>query len=195
MTLVGLWLANLCSATTVTPPEFTTLVNDSDYIIQAVVKSVKSEKRSTERGTKIITEVSVDVIEVIAGKPPAQVTLEFLGGRVGDDEMQVEGMPQFKVGDEDILFVRDNGRTICPLYGMMHGRYAIRKAAADGRKHIIRSDGMPLHDTNQIASPLMESGVSEVSQRQAIAASLEPADFIRQIRAGIRPDARLNRAK
>jgi hypothetical protein len=120
--------------------------------------------------------------------------LEFLGGRVGDEEMRVEGMPKFKVGEENILFVRDNGRSICPLYGMMHGRYAIDKTPADGRKRVMRSDGMPLRDTAQIAAPLLDHAPAPISRSQAAATGLEPSEFIRQIRAGVRPNTRINRA-
>jgi hypothetical protein len=106
-------------------------------------------------------------------------------------------MPQFKVGDEDILFVRDNGRSICPLYGMMHGRYAIENSSTKGRKEVIRSDGAPLRTTAQISAPLLERDAIEVSRSQAAAAApaLEPSEFIRQIKASVRPTARLNRAK
>src|SRR5436190_19244520 len=71
-----------CGATTVTPPEFVTLVNDSDYIVHAVVKSVHAEKRPAVRGVKIFTLVELEVIEVVAGKPPASIVLVLLGGKV-----------------------------------------------------------------------------------------------------------------
>ena len=32
-----------------------------------------------------------------------------MGGRVGDEEMTIQGMPKFDIGHEDILFVRGNG--------------------------------------------------------------------------------------
>lgn len=198
--LIGFCLTSICGATTVVPPEFPTLVNESDYIIHAVVKSVSSSKQPTRTGgKKIITRVELDVVEVVAGQPPEPVVLELLGGRVGDEEMRVEGMPQFHVGDEDILFVRDNGTTICPLYGMMHGRYAIEKSPARGKKQVIRADGAPLRNTAQISAPLLERGDHEVSVSDTRSASatpaLEPAEFIRQIKASVKPTARVNRAK
>lgn len=170
-------------ATTVVPPTFDALVNQSDYIVRAVVKNVSAEKRAGTRGMKIVTRVELDVLEVVAGDPPADVTLEFLGGTVGDETLSVRGMPQFRAGDEDILFVSGNGRTICPLYGMMHGRYAIERDAVSGRKYVVRSDGMPLRDTAQIASPLAERALSKAAYQLAAAAALEPAEFIRRIRA------------
>ena len=183
-------------ATTVVPPEFQTLVNDSDYIVHAVTKSVSAEKRTSPGGVTIVTHVELELIEVVAGTPPAKIVLELLGGRVGDETLSVEGMPRFHVGDEDILFVSGNGRTICPLYGMMHGRYSVQKDPATARRYVARSDGEPLRTTAQIASPIAEKGTAEPTRRAAaVAAALEPAEFIRQIRAAVRPDAHLSRAK
>jgi len=194
--LVALCGALLARATTVEPPTFEALVNSSDYIIRAKTKSVSAEKKTTDHGVKIVTHVELEILEVVGGAPPAQLTLQLLGGRVGDDEMIVEGMPRFHAGDEDILFVSGNGRTICPLYGMMHGRYSVRTDASTGRKYVTRANGSPLHDTAQIASPMAEAAATEPAQWQAaVATALGPTDFIRQIRSSIKPDARLNRAK
>ena len=200
---VWAWLAILAlggaaptRATTVVPPEFQMLVNDSDYIVHAVTRSVSAEKRTGTGGVAIVTHVELEVIEVVAGTPPAKIILELLGGRVGNEELSVEGMPRFHVGDEDILFVSGNGRTICPLYGMMHGRYSVQKDPSTARRFVARSDGAPLRATAQIASPIADKGTAEPSRRAAaVAAALDPAEFIRQIRSAVRPDARLNRAK
>jgi hypothetical protein len=190
--LVALVGALSLRATTVVPPDFSTLVNESDYIIRAVTRSVVAEKRPTAQGSKIVTRVELEVLEVVAGKAPATVTLEFLGGRVGSETMRVEGMPQFHVGDEDVLFVRDNGTSMCPLYAMMHGRYAVRTEAGTGRRFIMRADGTPLQGTEQISRDLLPASVA----RQASPATgLAPATFVQQIKASVRPDARFNRGQ
>lgn len=199
--LVGLLLAVACGvasarATTVVPPAFDALVNGSDYIVRAVVKSVAAEKRAGARGVKIVTRVELEVLEVVAGNPPENVTLELLGGTVGKETLSVRGMPQFHVGDEDILFVSGNGRTICPLYGMMHGRYAIERDAASGRRYVVRSDGMPLRDTAQISTPLAEHDAPDAARGRAMAVTaLGPTEFIRQIKSTLKPAAERNREK
>lgn len=190
----ALWCV-VANATTVIPPSFDALVNESDYIIHSRVKSVSTEKRPASQGVKIVTRVELEVLELIAGSPPSNVTLELLGGKVGDEEMQVEGMPRFIEGDEDILFVRDNGRTICPLYGMMHGRYGVRADSSTGQKYLVRVDETPLHSSAEISAPLGDHSSTPSARSVEIAGALAPAEFIRQIKAAIRPDARLNRAK
>ncbi len=178
-------------ATTVVPPEFPTLVNESDCIVHAVTRQVTTEKRPSARGVKIVTLVQFEVVETIAGSAPAQLTLEFLGGRVGDEVLTVQGMPVFKAGDEDILFVRDNGKSICPLYAMMHGRYAVNSDSGTGRKFITRTDGAGLLSVAQIATPLAERSASGATAANA----LTPDTFIQQIKAAVRPDARFNRVQ
>lgn len=188
--------ATHAAATTVVPPEFPALVNDSDYIVHAVTRSVTADKRTDARGTRIYTRVELEVVEVVAGTPPAMIVLEMLGGRVGDEVMTVEGMPRFRVGDEDVLFVSGNGRSICPLYGMMHGRYPVETDSTTGRRHITRSDGMPLSDPAQVASPIGDAAIATTANaRVAAAGALNPADFIRQIKAAVRPGAHITRAK
>lgn len=185
-------IAPVSEATTVVPPEFPKLVSGSDCIVRAVVKNVTSVKKSRAgRSAKIFTEVELTVTEVIAGNPPANLTLELLGGKVGEQELTVEGMPQFHVGDEDILFVSGNGRNISPLYGMMHGRYPILKDAA-GRRYVARSDGEPLRTTAQISTPMAES--ADTRSAQATASALTPEDFIAQIKAAPQPPTPAQRA-
>jgi hypothetical protein len=178
------------SATTVIPPDFDQLVNDSDYIVRAVVKSVDSEyQTTTSGGKKIVTKVALDVKEVIAGTPPANVVLEILGGRVGDERMVVEGAPTFKVGDEDILFVRGNGHTIVPLVAMMHGRYPILREAATGRRYVARENKQPLVDTAEISQPISTKANAAAIKAPAKAASqaMTPEDFIQRIKSAVNP--------
>ena len=176
-------------ATTVIPPDFEELVNESDYIIRAVVKSVESEYRTSGSGRKIITKVALDVREVIAGTPPSEITLEMLGGRVGDEQMVLEGAPRFKVGDEDILFVKGNGHTIVPLVAMMHGRYPIMREAATGRKYMARENKIPLSNTAQVAEPITKETAAAVVPEPAKAATqaLSPEEFTQRIKAAVNP--------
>jgi hypothetical protein len=182
-------------ATTVVPPEFAELVNGSDYIVRAVVRSVTAVEKTRARGAKIFTEVELDVVEVVAGNPPAKVTLEMLGGRVGKKEMVVEGAPRFHVGDEDILFVSGNGRNLSPLYAMMFGRYPILRDPVSGRAYVARSNHEPLHSTAEVSLPLAVRAAAE-AQRGALATSavLTPEEFVRQIRSTAKPVTQPQRA-
>jgi hypothetical protein len=176
-------------ATTVIAPEFNKLVDQADYIVRAVVKSVTSEMHTSGPHRHIITKVELDVREVISGTPPQPLVLEMLGGRVGAEEMVVEGAPKFKVGDEDILFVHGNGRLFTPLVALMHGRYPIKREAGTGREYVTRSNGAPLVSEQEVLQPMTGSAAAPTTRSLAPATApssalaLSPADFVSRIKA------------
>ena len=183
-----LWGAVNLPATTVIPPEFPQLVNESDYIVRAVVKSVACEWREVQGHRHIFTLVELDVREVIAGQPPRPLILQLLGGKVGKDELTVSGVPQFQVGDEDVLFIRGNGQNICPLFAIMHGRYPIMKDKGTGREYITRSNRVPLHDTAEVALPIAGAAATALQLRMDNTTdALTPAQFVQRVKIAVNP--------
>ncbi len=185
-------LLGLCArATTLVPPQFSELVNGSDFIVHAVVRRVHCEKVPVAQGVKIVTLVDLDIAGVVAGQPAAAVTLQLLGGRVGDEAIRVDGMPRFEPGDEDILFIRANGRSLCPVAWMEHGRYPVSTDASTGRKYVCRADGSALLAVTDVAAPLR--GRVTGGRQAAAVRGLEVAEFVSQIRSTIIPGSRLTR--
>ncbi|MDP1579311.1 MAG: hypothetical protein Q8M02_03475 [Candidatus Didemnitutus sp.] len=185
MMLVGAMLGNFVTAqaTTVVPPEFTELVNGSDYVVRAKVLSLTYETRVQEGQTLIFTRIEFETIEVIAGAPPSPLVLTMLGGKFGDTEMTVAGAPQFRVGEEDILFVEGNGRNFHPLYAVMHGRYPVQREPDTNREYITRSNGVPLADVAEVVLPMAEGPMAAMlRQRQSPATALTPEEFVTQIK-------------
>jgi hypothetical protein len=174
-------------ASTVVPPAFPSLVGQADYIIRAVVKSVSSEIRTDQYGRHIFTKVELDVRQVISGTPPQPLVLQMLGGKVGDETMVVQGAPTFKVGDEDILFIRGNGQQFTPLVALMHGRYPIL-ADTSGREYVARSNGAALYDEQEVALPM--GAASTVKMSQPNAQPLSPAYFVGRIQNAISQNSR-----
>lgn len=171
-------------ATTVIPPEFPDLVQKSDYVVRARVKSLSNEIRLHEGRELPFTLVELEVREVIAGTPPPQVVLTLLGGQTSDGgELRVEGVPRFAVGDEDILFVRGNGTSFYPLKGVMHGRYPVKYDKKLGREYVARANGVPLAATAEVAMPLAEGKIAELlRQMRKTDDALTPAEFVQSIR-------------
>lgn len=174
-------------ATSVKPPSFDELVNGADYVVCARVSAVESfAAAGAGAHPRIHTKVTLELIETIAGTPPEPLVLSLLGGRVGDVELRVEGVPQFSVGDEDVLFVHGNGRTFFPLYAVMHGRYRIRKDGT-GRPFISRSNDVPMADVAEVALPLAEGGAAVLQKQfRTKAEAMTPAAFAEQIRSARR---------
>lgn len=146
-------------ATTIVPPAFDELVNQADYAVHAVVKSINCEWKSNGASLHIVTKLELDVKQIIFGAPPTPLVIEMLGGTIGDRRMVVHGSPEFKVGDEDILFVHGNGAQMNPLVALGHGRYPVKRDKQTGRVYITRSNGDPLYNEGETALPLSSTSV------------------------------------
>lgn len=171
-------------ATSVKPPAFEELVNGADYVVRARVTAVEAVATPRPGGRpRIHTKVTLEVVETIAGTAPSPLVLTLLGGRVGDVELRVEGVPEFAVGDEDVLFVHGNGRTFFPLYAVMHGRYRIKRDDT-GREYVARSNEVPMADVAEVAMPMTEGGAAVLQKKfKSKAEALTPATFAEQIRS------------
>jgi hypothetical protein len=128
--LVGLsCLAALFSveATTVIPPSFDELVAQADVIFQGQVTNVQSQWVGEGAQRHIVSYITFKVEEALKGDPGQTYTMRMLGGTVDGETMGVSDAPKFKVGDDDILFVQNNGSQFIPLVGIMHGRFHVKR--------------------------------------------------------------------
>ena len=172
-------------ATSVTPPTFSQLTARAGTIFRGEVSSIRAELVTQADNRAIFTYVTFRLQEILKGTPPAgadaTVTLEFLGGTVGELTMDVVGMPRFSVGQTELLFVDKTGGQICPLVAMMFGRYRIQRHPTTGAEFIARDNGAPLASTDEIALPLASPAL-EARLAPLRAAPLTPAAFSALIR-------------
>ena len=175
-----LLFAVVAHATSVVPPKFAELVAEAQVIVRAKVTQVACVWVDTPQGRVIKTNVTLTVAKVIKGSADKEMTLQFLGGEIDDQVMRVAGMPQFAVGQTDIVFVTGNGVKFCPLVGMMHGRYRVKVDAATQREFIARDDGVPLEDVSEVQ--LQQNVSSIVTRGKSAAAALTPDVFEQKIK-------------
>lgn len=185
--LTVLFMPSSASAVAVSPPEFPTLVNDADYIVRAKIKSVHSEWSHESQRPKIYTYVELEVLETIAGNPPQPLVLRLLGGKVGDQEMILEGGPEFAPGEEHVLFVQGNGRLIVPLVAVMHGDYLVERDEANGTAMMLRSDHQPLRHESDVIQPLHQDSHLEEAAAASLPPAMTPEEFAARIRAVRKP--------
>ena len=183
-------------ATSVVPPSFAELVGEADAIYRGRVTSVQARRvdRTDGEGGIIKTFVTFAVERVLKGPERTEVTLEFLGGTVGDESMTVSGMPKFNLGAREIVFVQKNGVQFCPLVGLMHGRYRVLRDEATAREHIARDNGAPLTDTADVELPItnLPEPVRAASAASGSARALSSEAFEASIRSEVqRPTPRL----
>lgn len=174
-------------ATIVIPPQFEEMAAKSDFVVRGLVTGMDSELVIKGESRKIYTRVKIEVLEVIAGTPPENLVLVCLGGRVGDEELVVDGAPVFHQGEEGIFFVSRNGRALSPLYAMSYGQYRIKTDAATKQRYVARGNDVPLESTAEVAQPLLEgAAASAESARRLKAKALSPEEFSREIKAIVR---------
>jgi len=92
--------------------EFDAKVGEADAIILGECKSTRSQLDAS--GKWIITYSTFSVKKSFKGNPVAEVTVVTPGGHVGNLHQTTVGIPEFRAGDEKVLFVkqREMGSTI-----------------------------------------------------------------------------------
>lgn len=173
-------LAPALRATTVIPPSFPELVEKAEAIYRGRVTAVESRHVDRLDGSRVIkTFVTVAIDKVLKGAAQSAITLEFLGGRVGDDSLQVSGMPRFTVGTEDFFFVQKNGLQFCPLVAVMHGRYRVVRDTVARTEYVARDNRAPLTDVAEVGLPMtaLPAQVRAATAAATATRALTPAAF------------------
>jgi hypothetical protein len=144
--------AATAQATTILPLSFQTLVRQADLIFTGRALNQRAEWREFHGKKSIVTLVTFAVERAHKGQAEATVTLQFLGGKIGDTELLVSEMPEFKPGERVVLFVAENGTAVCPVIGFYHGKFSVRRAAS-GVEEVLSGRGEPLIDVHALGVP------------------------------------------
>lgn len=172
-------------ATSVVAPTFAELVAEADTIFRGRVTAVTARRieQPDAPGVLIKTYVTFTVERVLKGRAGPTITLEFLGGTVGGDRLEVSGMPTFARAGRDLVFVQQNGARFCPLVALGHGRYRVERDDAGARDIVVRDNGVPLTDPDEIPLPL--ATVPAPLRAAAVARALSLAAFETRIAAAL----------
>lgn len=171
-------------ATTVVPPDFTTMVKRAEIIFSGQVTDVRSQWLGEGSQRCIVTKVSLTVLKTLKGSASSPYVLQTLGGTVDNRTMEVDGVPQFKVGDRTLLFVEHNGTQICPLVGFMHGYFRIATDTKSSQEIILRYNGEPLRSTteiDQIHQQAVASSGTQLETSEIVGPPMKRADFEAEI--------------
>lgn len=174
-----LLLARGAAPTSVVAPTLPDLVSTAESIVVADVVDVRSAWVVSRAGRAIVTDVTFSIRQTLKGTTYAQRSFEFLGGTVGDDTLRVSGMPEFHIGDRDVLFLRDSGTPVSPIVGLMYGRFRIVRDATTGVEIVRTYDGRPL-------AALEEIGRQQPPAFVAPARALTLNDFLSAVNTRVR---------
>jgi hypothetical protein len=142
--------AGVARSTTIIPSSFDALVSGANTIFVGEVMDVRADWDVTPRGRAIVTRVTFRVEDVWKGSLGAVTQLEFLGGEIGDLGMKVHGMPSFRMGQRDVLFVSREPRRISPLVGLMYGRMRVERDTVSSIDRVRTHDGRALGNVAEV---------------------------------------------
>ncbi|WP_020405732.1 hypothetical protein [Hahella ganghwensis] len=106
-----------------------TMAKQSDLVFRGKVVDINYRQSEAKGQLKPLpyTYVTYAVDEVLHGQyQESELTLRFLGGITEQGEIMMNtSSPHMDMGDEDILFVQDNGGSECPLVDCSMGRLRV----------------------------------------------------------------------
>ena len=158
--------AGVAGSTTVIPPTFDALVSGASTIFVGEVVDQRAYWVSTPQGRAIRTQVIFKVEDVWKGSAGVVTQLDFLGGTIGQTTMEVVGMPTFRTGQRNVLFVAAE-RAISPLVGFMHGRMRVERDFF-GVDRVLTNDGRSLGGVSQFGpqrpNPMLSTAPMRLSE-------------------------------
>lgn len=187
LVLVALCLTGAVRATSVIPPSFDELVGDAELIFRGEVTGVRSGWVGDGARRRIATWVTFAVEHALRGTAGATLTLEFLGGSVGEKALVLAGWPSFAVGERGVFFVENRQGRICPLVRLRHGRYRIVPDPGAPAGRVVRDDGSPLRSGADVAVPLADAPGRSDSAPPAASLSLAAFETAIAARSAVLP--------
>lgn len=132
---VSLWLVSPLSATLLLPAEFREIVSGSQIIVHGRVVEVRAAW-SADR-TRIDSLVTVQPSSFYRGSATDTITFHVPGGQVGRYKSVTVGAPEFRAGDEAVLFLKAQGPAVPHVFGLNQGVFRIRVDARTGRRLVV----------------------------------------------------------
>jgi hypothetical protein len=100
----------------------------------ARVRCVRTE--SLWKNGSIWTIATLQVVESVKGKLPAEISVQLPGGRVGHFTATVDGSPKFTGGEEAVLFLAPAGSSRFTVSGWAEGTFRIGRDRHTGEETV-----------------------------------------------------------
>ena len=119
-------------ATVVLPIEFRELVTSSAVIVHGRVTDARSAFVDDRRAVDTFVTVAVD--EYFKGDLGAHVTFRVPGGQIGRYKTIFVGAPEFREGDEIVVFLKTPSGGVPFVTGLSQGAFRVLPDARTGRR-------------------------------------------------------------
>lgn len=162
------------------------LTDRASTIVVSTVTSRRAEWENYGASRLIITKVTMEVEQTLKGSAPRTLVVEVLGGTIGDQTLHVSHVPEFKVGDRDVLFLNGALHAASPVVGSDQGRFRVMNEAATGTARVLSAGFAPLVSAAKIGATAETAGGPARSMAEAFSLT----DFVTLVRDRVRQQER-----
>jgi hypothetical protein len=142
--LAGANLAFCSTSRTLDLPEIT---RQADIIADVTVQNTVSYWAAPAGTKSIRTRVNFSVAKLLKGNAGSTLSLEFLGGQVGNRGLKVPGIPEFTIGERYILFSYGPEKAmVSPIVGMDQGALRVIHDNESNLDRVYRRWGQPVSE-------------------------------------------------
>lgn len=134
--IAAICCAGTAPATEIVPLSTAQLGARSSSVVLGNVADVRSFWNA--QGTKIFTEIVIDVAESFKGSAGGQVRLLQLGGTVDGVRVTVHGALQWTRGEEVLVFLEPYQGDAFHVTGFSQGKFQVERDARTGRAYVSR---------------------------------------------------------
>jgi hypothetical protein len=154
------------SATTLVPADFAQMARESELIVRGTVVSVQSQMAGPRQTIESL--ITLSVADTMKGTAGTRTVFRVPGGRVGRYRRVMVGAPEFRAGDEVILFLKGRAPAIAMPYGLSQGVYRVAR----------RADAA-------VVTPAVAAAAGRVVRGDPSRRPLDPAAFARQVQEAL----------
>ena len=179
----------LCSAATLQVLNLDTMTAESSAVVHGRIVASRTEW-SDSRHRMVLTSYTVQADRYVKGNLGAAFEIVEPGGQIGTQMTVVPGAPEFKVGEELVLFIwTDPARGRHEAMGFDQGVFRVQRDAASGRKTLNHSQ--PMAGGGQVveSAHLAEAMRGPLSSRDLDQFLAQVTDSVRRVsarQAGVR---------
>jgi hypothetical protein len=161
------------------PFSFEQLIDRAPVIVVATTISRRAEWEYYGASKLIITRVALDIEDTLKGSAPRTLTIEVVGGTIGDETLRVSDVPEFHVGDRDVLFLNNAPHAVSPLVGSGQGRFRVLRESSTGTSRMVTAGFAPLLATSDV-------GAASTALRTSLLEAMPLSEFVTVIRDRVR---------
>jgi hypothetical protein len=145
------------------------LVTSSEVIVQARV--TRQWCAWDQQHRFIWTHYSLQISDVLKGKPPLTMTLSEPGGTLGGRGMLVAGVTRYAAQEEVVVFLHRTPIGYWRPYGWGQGKYTVRQSAGGAKQIYTNVGGMALLDRRTAGGQQRVTTVSPLRRLDGMALS------------------------